>query len=692
MSLPPQKMLRYEVVNTVAKLRRLRDKMLTIQEFAFDTETNTFEVAGDWEGFICVCITISWGYSNNYYIPMNHRFDKEQVSQNDVRDILGPIFAREDVLISGHNYKFDKHVLKRIGIEIKTKKIFDSMVACHLIDEGVEKGLKACSAREFNAKQEKFKDTVDLVLKEDKKAVGLKANNKATYDLTRIDIVKNYALEDSFYTWLLYVVYSPIINESKTLKKVFYKYYMPFLDLLFTMEEQGITIDQEAINRMSVDMKKDLDELLYSIYEIAGIEFKPTSGQHLYELLFGFRRAPKENKKGVLVEQKANENILRMSYGFKPIGLTDGGVPSTDADTLKAISNMKFKDAKRQQGVELCKLLLQYAKLFKLYSGFVEGIKDRLYPDGKIRPTFNLGGARTGRLSVSNPNFQTLPRVGKKDKYIIRSLFVGDKDKNGKQKMIVAADMANLEIRVLGHYSLDKNLLDIFSREDSDVHSKTAITMFDLDCEEKDVKELYPDKRQAAKTINFALAYGAGAHRVLEGLKEEGTDLGDAEHLAEYKCTKGMEVAEIYVRKYFDSYPGVESFISAQKKFAHKHGFVQTILGRTRKTPNINSADYKMRGYEERVSVNSPIQGSASDIVVAAMLKLYEHPRFKELDAQILLQVHDEIVCQCPEENVAELEEVMIECMRYPFGKKVSLNVPLDADAGHGNSYADAKH
>jgi DNA polymerase-1 len=467
--------------------------------------------------------------------------------------------------------------------------------------------------------------------------------------------------------------------------KIFYRVYPKLLLAVFKMEERGVSVDVSRLKKMEKDMQKDLDALEYQLLELAGLELSLTSGQQLQELLYGW----KESK-------NPNLNILRYSFGFPVEEWTSGGkkgiqTPSTGVGAITKLSKKRYSTKRKQEGVEFCRILLEYKKLKKLMDAFVSGMFDKLYDDGKVHPNFNVVGTDSGRFSCSEPNLQQLPKAEEEDKYQIRSLFIGDIDpKTGKRKKIIAADYKNLEMMVLTHFSQDKLLIKMFA-EGGDTHGTTAVNMFGLDCKPDEVKKLFPHLRQAAKIINFMLMYGGGAKALFEGLIDSGLDLGEDQYLKEYKCTKGIEVAQKYIDKYFEAYFGVAQFLKGQVKFAHRNGYTLTIIGRKRRLENINSNNFKMSSYEERLAKNAPIQGSAGDITEAAQNRLEASEELRELGCEMLLQVHDELVFQCPEENVEEAIPIIKNIMEHPFGEKVKLNIDLVAETDFGDSYQEAK-
>lgn len=726
------------IVDSVSKLKKLAEKMKDLQEFAFDTETNTLQVAGENKEFICVGISISWGRFNNYYIPMGHRRVedyKRNLSIEVVQEYLQPIFNRDDVRIIGHNLKYDMHVLKRIGISIATKDFFDTMLASWLLDENTPNGLKQITSDNLNIPQTHFAEVINNVPAEVKKEFGLKATNKATFDLTLIDESAFYALDDPFYTYYNYMYLLDEL-EKDGMDKIYFKKMIPFMIVLFNMEERGITVDREALDEMNVNITKDMENLLYDMTEILGVEFNPNSNQQLQAILFGYVKDIKKPdevnpKKGISPIQEIREKyegkknwteeriqkkiadlwakydetmgewkvFVENGFDFKPTSTTSAGAPSTDSGSLWTLSHKEYKVKRKREGVEFCSLLLEYKRLAKLKSAFIDGLESQLYDDGKAHCSFNQIGTTSGRISCSSPNLQQLPKAhGDEDNYAIRKLFIGSIDLvTKKRKKIIAVDYSNLEIRCTAHLSGDPLLLDMFAHG-KDIHGTTAINMFELtDCDDKSVKQKHPDLRQAAKVLNFLLIYGGSASALYDSLKYDRSapiDLGDKEHLAKYKkfgVKNGVDVAQVYIDKYFDSYKGVAQMIRENKKFARKHGFVYTIIKRKRRLEGINSSDNKIRSYCERLATNARVQGTASDIVSSAQVRLENDPWFEEHRCYMLVQVHDEVVYECPEEYVEEAEERIKAIMAKPFGENVSLKVELKADSDSGDSYNEAK-
>ena len=708
-------MKRKKVIDTISQLMKLARRMSTIDEFAFDTETNTLRVNGPNKEFICVGISISWSDYDNYYIPLHHRREEDihrNIKESKLRKYLSPIFAREDIRIIGQNLKFDLHVLARLGIHIRTKDVFDTMIAFWLCDENTPNGLKENTEMNFGIPQTHFVDVTNNVPKEVKKSFGYKATQKVTFDLVLIDEGSPYAIDDSFYTWNHYLVMLDRLEEEG-MSKIYFNHYAKFLLTLFHMEERGAVIDQDYLTVMNTEIDEDADRLLYEMKDIAGVDFNPGSSQQLGELLFAYVPPKKLEKEPDYAETSV---LMQNTFGLKIISTTDSGAPQSNFATLHKISKMEFKKNKRkQEGVEFCKKLMEYKKLAKLRDAFITGMPDHIYDDGRVHPNFNIIGADSGRISCSSPNLQQLPKAEEESKYQIRKLFIGgeyleDEDGNYiceladatpedmeicyvKRKKIVAGDFSNLEMRVLAHFSEDKNLLEMFAN-DSDTHGSTAVNMFELDCTPEEVKKKYPHLRQAAKVINFLLMYGGGAYTLYNNLKEDPwspIDLGGKEYLEKYNVKKGEDVAQIYIDKYFDTYSGVATFIKQQKRYAHKYGYVYSLMRRKRRLPDIASNDFKQVAYCERLSVNACIQGSAADITSSAQNLVDADPWYEEHGARMIVQVHDELVFECPEQYVEECIRRTKAYMEHPFGPNVELNLKMRADFDSGDSYQEAK-
>jgi DNA polymerase-1 len=522
-----------EVINSEPRLKSLCNRLHKLSEFAVDTEDTSLDV--QWRGKSeLVGISISWGACHNYYIPVGHYFDDDQLDLELVFKYLKPELERPDKVYIGHNLKYDAHVFANYDIDIFKGEIFDTMVGAWDVDENRPKNLKELTHIVYGIPQMEFDECVSTVSKEDKKAYGLKANMKAPIQLVRYRIGASYAMGDTYWCWRHYVdwIQQGIEDEGYT---AIYHQQMKFLKTLFNMERRGIRVDRDRLAQMQKKATKDLEDLAYEIYEIFGQEFKITSNQQLAEVLFGYKKYKKDKKTGAKVFC-GNQNLIDMSYEFPIQGMTKGGknsepAPATGDDALQALVKLHYKkDKKKQEGIKLVKLVLKFKKLAKLKTAFMDGLLKQMYSDGKIHPSYNQCGTDSGRLSCQNPNLQQLPRPvempkePKKENYAedsvyekavqkykydkgvadfwkyyeIRDAFISDSDND----VIIACDFKNLEMCLLAHFSLDENLVRTFN-EGHDVHGSTAVNMFNLPCTADEAKKKYPPLRQVAKTINF---------------------------------------------------------------------------------------------------------------------------------------------------------------------------------------------
>jgi DNA polymerase I-like protein with 3'-5' exonuclease and polymerase domains len=301
-----------------------------------------------------------------------------------------------------------------MGINIYTKDIFDTMIARWITDENKEKGLKGMTSQIYGVAQTHFDECLGTVTSEEKKAYGLKASNKAPFQLVRIAVGAPYAIADAYWTWRHYVDWQMDAIADEEMETIFYRCQMPFLMTLYNMERRGVKIDVERLKEMSIRAEHDMKELEYKIVEIAGVEFKITSSQQLGEILFGYKKTDKQGR------FSGNVNILEHSFGFPILSTTAGGAPSTGESELKAVCKLTYKkDKRKQEGVKMVKLILKYKKLAKLKSAFIEGLLNQVYKDGKVHPSFNQVGTDSGRLSCSEPNLQQLPRPIELDDYLV---------------------------------------------------------------------------------------------------------------------------------------------------------------------------------------------------------------------------------------------------------------------------------
>ncbi|EDO0568150.1 DNA polymerase I, partial [Listeria monocytogenes] len=398
---------------------------------------------------------------------------------------------------------------------------------------------------------------------------------------------------------------------------------LPLTFVLAEMEMQGVSVDTERLENMKVELAGRLKTLEESIHSLAGEAFNINSPKQLGVILF---------------EKLGLPAVKKTKTGY-----------STAADVLESLSG---KHA-------IIDEILLYRQLGKIQSTYIEGLlKVTDKETHKVHTRFNQTLTQTGRLSSVDPNLQNIPirlEEGRK----IRQVFVPSKP---GWKMF-SADYSQVELRVLAHISEDENLIYAF-KHDYDIHTKTAMDVFHVEQDEVDSL-----MRRQAKAVNFGIVYGI-------------SDYGLSQNLG---ITR--KEAKDFIDRYFVSYPAVKEYMQDIVRFAKEKGYVETILHRRRYIPEIVSRNFNVRGFAERTAMNTPIQGSAADIIKKAMILMSERLVSEKLKAKLLLQVHDELIFEAPEAEIAKLEEIVPDVME----NAVELSVPLKVDSAFGDTWYDAK-
>jgi DNA polymerase I len=405
--------------------------------------------------------------------------------------------------------------------------------------------------------------------------------------------------------------------------ELFTELEMPLALILGEMEHTGVRVDESRLEEMRIDLKERLAELEQEVHELAGKEFNLNSPKQLGTILF--------DKLGLPV-------IKKTKTGY-----------STAADVLEQL----------QDEHKIIPKLLLYRQLGKLQSTYIEGLLKVVNKDtGKIHTRFNQALTQTGRLSSIDPNLQNIPirlEEGRK----IRQAFIPEQ----KGWLMFAADYSQIELRVLAHIANDEKLISAF-QHDLDIHTQTAMDVFHVDKE-----AVTSNMRRQAKAVNFGIVYGI-------------SDYGLSQNLG---ITR--KEAKQFIDRYFASYPGVKAYMEEIVQEAKHKGYVSTLMKRRRYLPDITSRNFNKRSFAERTAMNTPIQGSAADIIKKAMIDLDHKLKEVKLKARMLLQVHDELIMEAPKSEIDKLIEIVPAVME----NAVNLNVPLKVDYAYGDSWFDAK-
>jgi DNA polymerase-1 len=411
--------------------------------------------------------------------------------------------------------------------------------------------------------------------------------------------------------------------ETQELRRLLDGVEVPLVDVLAEMEWTGIAIDIPWFASLKQRFQAEREAVEKQIYEAAGIEFNINSNPQLREILFG----------------KLNLPVLKK---------TSTG-PSTDVSVLQELADA---------GHALPALLMNYRELSKLENTYLDALPRLVNPKtGRLHTSYSQTVASTGRLSSNDPNLQNIPirrELGRE----IRRGFIPRKG-----WILLAADYSQIELRLLAHLSQDTAFVEAF-HAGGDIHRQTAALIFDVPLD-----EVTSVMRGRAKTINFATIYGQGPHALSRQL--------------------GIEHAEAkeFITRYFERFQGVRNYLDSMVAFAREHGFVQTIFGRRRYIPELRERNFSVRAFGERLAANSPIQGSAADLIKIAMIRIDNALRTEKLESKMLLQVHDELVFEVRPEELDQVQTMVKQQMEHA----AELSVPLVVDLGTGKNWLETK-
>jgi DNA polymerase-1 len=441
-----------------------------------------------------------------------------------------------------------------------------------------------------------------------------------------IDDLTRYACEDADFTLRLYYHLLPLLQVDE-LVEVAQKVEMPLIPILACMEQCGIYVDASILEKLSSHLDEAARGLEQKICEEAGEVFNVNSPKQLQYILFE--------------KLKIHEQL-----GMKKLKKTKSGY-STDVSVLEQLASHT-----------LVANILQYRTVTKLKNTYVDTLPQLICSrTDRIHTSFHQTGTATGRLSSSDPNLQNIPIRSELGREIRQAFRVKD-----PHTLIISADYSQVELRILAHFAHEKALIEAF-KNGEDIHLATAARIFEVDQD-----QVTKDQRAAAKTINFGIIYGMGATRLA---RETGMSLANARS---------------FIEKYFHTYPGIQTYIDEAIKSAKEKGYTRTITGRRRPLPEIHSSNRMEQAGAENIATNSPIQGSAADLIKIAMIELDQKIRQSGLNLRMLLQVHDELVFECPKNEI----ETACALIKQTMESAMSLEAPLVVEVGYGENWLDA--
>jgi DNA polymerase I len=590
-----------------------------------------------------------------------------------------PILENPEINFDLTNAPFDAHMFANSGADISKAGIWrDTRVQSWLLNENNQgrHGLKECTKDHFQRETPSFESIFGKVPPKKKDKLTGRIISKTVGDLIRECMQDpdrkvsgaDYASLDAYNSTCLRSHFDGLLKKSKmydgmSLFDYFYAVEAHFTKVLWKMERRGITLDAGYLKEKQGPMEMDMARIEKEFAKAAGRLVNLNSTNDIRWFFF---------------------ELLKK----EPIKWTDGGTsgkkqPSTDAEVLEEWAG---------KGEGWAKLLLEHRGVAKIHGTYVTSLQELIDHRYRIHTSLNQIGTVTGRLSSSDPNLQNIPRPGE-DKFRIREAFIP-----GERRVLIVADYEQLEMRLMAHFSGDEKMIKAI-HEGVDLHCLTVSEMNgipydDVMAAKKAEKLVKSGKRaepltereeellfmrQAAKATGFGIIYGIGGPRLAANLTKMGNRLVTEE--------EGWRS----IKKWFGVFPRVESYINEVHEELWRNGKVQTIMGRWRRFGDLKGMSKRDSSQAERQGVNSIVQGSASDVAKMAMMAAEHDPEMHKLGAELLLQVHDELIWECPDdpETIKATKKRVKEIMELPFGR--SLKVPLPVEVGHGYSWADAK-
>ena len=547
----------------------------------------------------------------------------KQLPLDQVLESLRPVFEDEAVPKTAHNANYDMTVLSQQGVEVKNLA-FDTMLAAHI---GGRKaiGLKALALEQLHIEMTPITELIGT------------GRKQITMAQTPIEKAADYATADADITEQLRTIFEKEVEE-KGIRDVLDSVELPLVPVLVRMQVNGVALDSELLERMSEELGENISRIETEMYEVVGHQFNIGSSQQLGDVLFKELRLP-------------------------PTKRTKTG-HSTDASALEWLKTTLDQGKEEAEGVDpkaidVLDKVLEYRQLTKIKSTYVDSLPTLVNEvTGRIHTSYNQTGSATGRVSSNDPNVQNIPvrtELGRQ----VRNAFKAEQ----ADWTLLAADYSQIELRILAHLSKDPGLLEAF-HSGQDIHAATASSVNEVPLDKVD-----PEMRRVAKIMNFGVIYGLSAFGISQqtGLSPD----------------QGKQ----FIETYFGQYPGIRDYIDSIKAQVSKNGYVETLLGRRRYIPEVQSSNFHVRGAGERMAINMPIQGTAADIIKIAMIRIQEPMDELKLRSKMIIQVHDELIFEVPEDELEQMKELVRELMPAAM----DLAVHLDVDLKTGDRWGDMK-
>jgi DNA polymerase-1 len=628
----------YRIVRTTSALNQLVKELLAAPIIAVDTETTNINPM--WAELVGVSVSIESG--KGYYIPTRSPDPSSHLNTEQVIEALRPALEDESIAKVGQNIKYDLLIFKNAGVELRgfvpidkgsnpRSSAGDTMIASYVLDS-------SRSSHSMDNLALAFLERTNLSIKD---LIGSGKNQKR-FDEVALDLAGPYAAEDADVTLQLNEKLAPMIHAEPSLEKLYREVEMPLVEVLATLEYNGVQVSKSELNNQETRLQKRIDELVKTIDDEAKSSIART-----FDL-----NSPKQLSAALF--NKPDDEVEGL--GIKPIKKTKTGY-STNAEVLEKLALDPEIETK------IPSLILEYRQLSKLVSTYLKALAEAIHPETKrIHASFNQTVAATGRLSSSDPNLQNIPirtDIGRE----IRKAFVAP---DGHQ--LISADYSQIELRILAHLSEDPALIEAFLAGE-DIHQAVAAQINDIPLD-----QVTKEQRSGAKMVNFGIVYGVTPWGLARRLK-----------------VSNSEASEI-IDNYKAKFANITSFLEECVTFARSHGYVETMLGRRRPINDIDDRNPQRKGLAERMAINSVVQGSAADLIKLTMIDLHRHINTAESDSplfgsKMILQIHDELVFETPTNLAPAAKNLIVERMEAAM----DLKVPLTVDANVSSDWFGGK-
>ena len=617
----------YNLITKLSDLQNLIDESIKCGVIAVDTETDSINAVQA----NLVGVSISTKPGTAYYIPLRH-------IENSVPLLIDEKLDQKDK-IEQINFDSATNLLKKVLEDPSIIKVGHNIKYDILVFSQKRNGsinlypVHDTMCMSYVNDANRYSHKLDSLAKDffDHETIKYddvcgKGSKQVTFDKIHPNDALNYAAEDADFCLRIFTSLKEELFISK-LNSIYERIERPLINVIANMEKEGILIDKGTLNALSIEFQDKLTLIQKKIYELCGEEFNIASPKQLGEILFEKLNLPQDKK-------------------------SKTGNYSTSISVLEGLST---------KGFEIADLIIEWRTLSKLKSTYTDALQESINKQTKrVHTSYSMASASTGRLASTNPNLQNIP-IRTSDGRRIREAFIA---KDGYK--LISADYSQIELRLMAHAANETEMIKAFN-ENVDIHAQTASKVFGIPIEDLD-----SETRRSAKAINFGIIYGISSF----GLSKQ------------LSCSQSE--AKNFIESYFDQFPKIKIYMDAMIENAKMKGYVETFFGRRIPIKGINSKNFQERSFAERQSINAPIQGSAADIIKRAMIKIQNVFQEKNIETKMLLQVHDELVFECPKYEINDVSKLIKNEMEKANLPLFPLNVPIVVDFGEANNWSEA--